>query len=623
VRDTFDLPKVKAARKRLNGQFNKQEESGPFKKLRFIGLAYEAEEELDQLGLPGRGRLPDKNKLAIDLKTGKGKTGKGKTGSKTVKRPLPTLYRWLSLWTNPSIDILARFRKVFGTTFVTVSDKLRGLKDKLKAKLSDTFDKQAVNKSVGTSYDAVAVRAIGRALKAVAELVIPQTLRLVVEGLISGAKERLLAVLPLDVESLELEAAVKNEFSQFDFVIKKVEELQSGVEAKLDDIKEKLGENLSGLTALLKKASTVASMVKWAVRAIQCATPPGWGCLKLVFSSLTAWVAEKVLGYCPLQRKVACLISGIEFVQTGIPKAIANAVGKELNDTLSAIHPDLSPLFKELDSVPSINCNDIGCDGEPSELDLAFERLERELGERFGFVEAARMMDALLEISRVFGPGESTGLSAAEVDELRRLLLLYEITSLELELIADDLKRRIERGKEVRAATVEEFIEAVERFRQTFGAGGLAAGDVDATGESESGTVGGNGETVPSDTVESGEGEGVPTVEFRDATFEGEVTETAPRTRITVDNPDMILSIDDIPIKRITDVPIEVPKGGRTWRSNTKKTEMRIRYRLHKGVRFEHAVPSVSSPIVLGKGTVIPMTAKNSGRTESQGTEQE
>ena len=183
-------------------------------------------------------------------------------------------------------------------------------------------------------------------------------------------KNKLREVIPLDVESLG--RAVADDFSAFKVIQEKIAGLQAAVELEVTNVIESLGERLEGLKDLISLASDVATTVKWTVRAIQCGTPPGWGCLKLVFSSLTASIAEKVLSSCSLQREVACLASGLDFVRTGIPEVIASAVTDKFNAIVAGIHPRLAPLFAEIGDVPSLNCSEIGCEGGRTEMDLAF-----------------------------------------------------------------------------------------------------------------------------------------------------------------------------------------------------------------------------------------------------------
>lgn len=622
--DPFQAPPVKTARKDSFEQLKKGEETKSFKQLRFIDRAYQAEEGLDPK-VRNDQLLPDKNELAVPLdskqNSGSRKKGKGST-QKQTKRPLPTLYSWLKLWTNPAIDLLADFRQRFGTVFVAIYRKIVGIKTEIGNKIQDVFNKNGGN-AKGTSYGAVAIRAIGRGLKAIGQILIPQTLRLVTDSLIDGVKEKMLKILPLDIASLQ--KAVNTEFSEITAIAQKLEELESTIETQFDTILNKFDEQLAEIKQVIKVAEKIGDAVKWTVRAIQCVTPPGWGCLKLVFSSLTAWAAEQVLNDCSLQKIIACKLADLEFIQEELPFAIAQGITDELNSSLGAIDPRLS-LFApiEKNKIESIDCQDIGCEGEPDKTHEAFVRLEESLQAKWGVLGAASIMNSLFEISLKSGFDEDQVLTANELDQLNKLLLEANISPMEFEILAEAFKDK----SKVKPATVQEFIDSIkERQQQMFSPTVEEA--TGGTGEEEGVSAGQKPTTGDkTKTIASGESEGIPTVESSEAEFTGKITNSLSQTQIIVEDPsikkhtaqnkspykvNLIGLIDGQPQSRVTNVSVDVPN--RIWGPD-KKTIV-IRYQLLEGVSFRHNVPNVPT-FSLEKNTIIPMPVEISSPQKKQ-----
>jgi hypothetical protein len=629
LRDTFALEQVVAARRQLRARFSKEGETAPFQKLRGIGLIYEADAAIKRQGFAVGDKLPDESQLSVTLKTqadgkatgGKAVGGKGGTTAGTTTRAVSTLFRSFEIWTHPAIDVLARIRKVFGTTFVTFGTKIRGLTERLATKVRQTFDKHAGGDVRGTSYGAVALRAIGRALKAIGAIIIPQTLRFIVQSLVDGVKAKVREVIPLDVESLG--RAVANNFGDFKAIEDRVSSLKDTVHDEITTVVEALHDKLSGIREVISLASKVASIVKWTVRAIQCGTPPAWGCLKLLFSSLTAWIAEKVLSTCSLQREVACLTSGVDFVRTGIPRALASAITDKLNGVLGGIDSRLAPLFAEITDVPSLNCDEIGCEGGRSEMDLAFDRLRLDLEKRHGVLGAAWLMDSLLEMHRLSAADDGDALSVAEIDQLTILLREHNVTPSELDLLVAQMRQQVEQGKTPRKVAPQELMDEIERQRGLLLGGQSSPTEGAVTGEAPSGgTQGPGGRGGAGGEAEGGAGGGLATVDASQAKFDGKIARKLGQTRIVVENPDpgthksgkaskvtLVGMIDGESVKRVADVPVKIGAHVRN------KGKVTIPYVLMQGVCFEHSVKGVPT-FCLDNGTTITMRVTKASRAK-------
>ena len=629
LRDTFQLERVIEARGQLRTRFTKEKGTKPFQKVRGIGLMYEAEARAQKAGVKLRNKLPDESQLAIKLKTrtaakpGGAKGAKGGAKPGTTSQPLSTLFRWFEIWTHPAINTLARIRRVFGSTFVAVGTKIRTLKERIGTRLSQTFDSHAGSNARGTSYGAVALRAIARALKSIGSIIIPQTLRIVVESLVEGVKTKLRQLIPLDVESLG--RAVANDFSEFKVIQEKIASLQQTIETTVATLIDGLRDKLAGIKDVISLASKIANMVKWTIRGIQCGTPPGWGCLKLVFSSLTAYIAEKVLATCSLQRDVACATAGLDFVKTGIPKALASAITGTFNDLVGRIDSRLSPLFAEITEVPFMSCSEIGCEGGRAEIDLAFDRLQMAMERKHGTLAAAWMMDSFLEMARLSGKDEADPLTAAEVDALTDLLVKHNVTPSEMQMIVLQAREHVAKGQPLQKVTPQELIDEVERQRQLLTGGdtsteGQRTGDAPSGGAgqggtgSSGGTGGGGGGGGTEGTTE--EGDGLSTVEAKRAKFDGKIGSKLSRTRVIVENPDLAVHasgkelkvsllglIDGESVKRVTDVPVKIGKHERG------KTGVIIPYVLQQGVCIKHAFDDVPT-FCVDNGATLKMTVQ-------------
>jgi hypothetical protein len=389
--------------------------------LRFLELAYEAEQGLQQ-AIPNKRRadFPKKSDLIVKIKSGKGKA------KKVTEKSLAKMYSWMKFWTSRPVRVLGRFRKRFGVILVNVTEKFSTLGQAIKKKLKTLFEKKSASKLNKGGYLAIAVRALGRAIKAIADLLLPHTFRLVAKSFADGLKEKFEKILSLRLEPLqdfvrELTDEPKKKLNELTKIVK---DLGESKEVKFVRDMVKKFEPLAALKELLDKSDTVATIVKWGMVALNCVTPPGWGCLKVLAKKLVKRVVDEILKICPVQRAVACIVMKIKFFKN-IPTSLAKDITEWLDGKLGNIHPELKGVFKPIESEKLPNCNEVECKEEKPATDK--QKAVVALQERLG----PKKFKALVDLIEKVGVPEGAPLSADEITDLGNRVEKMNVTELE------------------------------------------------------------------------------------------------------------------------------------------------------------------------------------------------
>ena len=222
----------------------------------------------------------------------------------------------LDLWTSAKAAVLGKLRQVFGRTFVAAANLVHRASERIRK----VFERAGQNPSP-TSYAKVAVRAIWRAAKAIAKPMFQQTMAVLSESLRQGVMKKLKEYLPFDnMDSFK--AAVTDEFPLFKEINTTLEGVKAQIDSGIKELETRFAGVLGPLKALTEKAETVGTIIKVAMVAVQCASPPIIGCLKLLASSLIARLADKILSWCPIQEKFQELAMGVDFFRK-LPKKLA------------------------------------------------------------------------------------------------------------------------------------------------------------------------------------------------------------------------------------------------------------------------------------------------------------
>ncbi|MBN1262103.1 MAG: DUF4157 domain-containing protein [Anaerolineae bacterium] len=332
----------------------------------------------------------------------------------------------------------------------------------------------------------------------------------------------------------------------------------------------------------LGNISKIVSAVRWAARVINCLTPPGIGCLKLLLQEATEQMLAAAVETCWFQKTFVLPVFGkLEFFKT-LPNQISQYILETvkswipLNDDLkNRLFADIPPVKGEISE------GEIRCDASkltPEQLAMA------QLREKHGRAKVEQLI-ALLEKG---GIGARVPLTLAHIATMDKVL--SGVTDAEMR----DALANYDRAK---ASGIVKLDEMVGAIKQT------------ATG----GETGGKGAGVKES--------GIVVKGASEAKFDGTVEVRLPRTHIYVHNPDfvkhtkysqpkitLIGAIDGIEVARVKDVPSIVTK--RLWADRTTQTQLKIFYRILQGVSFEHNVQETPT-FVIEANTVIGARATN------------
>lgn len=368
MEDDFKLGTWKSQHQEHQNNFKHKNESTR-DKLQFAGLLYETEANLKNAGAPDPAApLPPKSQF--DIIIGKSPDGKDQT------KNLTSLYGWMNIWAKEPVKYLGTFRSKFGKSFVTIGNKFNSLKAKLDDKMQNA---KKTNTPTGKGYGDIAVRAFWRALVKVGGLVFEDTIRLLVLSLESGLKNKMAELIP--IEGKELEEMVEKGFPELKNIQDTIERLENDFDKKVDEVVAQFDVQIADMKKAADRAKTYGKIIKWAMVAIQCGSPPGWGCLKLLAKRLIAELIDQILEWCWTQKKFSGLV-----LSTGVFDNIPKVLGEGVADVVEGAVPGISPIFdrKVFDQAVRPSPDDISCEKEPTEEHKAMVELHEELEAKLG-----------------------------------------------------------------------------------------------------------------------------------------------------------------------------------------------------------------------------------------------
>ena len=382
--------------------FKKGSNSQNQKALRFLELAYQTEASSDSAGVPKTSkRLPPRTASSITI------PAKAGSKAKATTRQLPGLYSWMRAWSNPGIKFLGRLRKTFGGTFVWVANKVRDL----RARLQGRIDGQRNKSKGGKSYAAIAIRAFWKAAVKIGGLLFRNTIKLLVQSLGQGLKNKMRALIPHDAQSLQ--QAVDGNFPQLKKIQIELENIKSTIKSKIEEVVTWFDTKFKGLIEFAKKARRYGKYIKWGMVILQCVSPPGWGCLKLFAKRLIASLIEEILNLCEVKKKFQSLVLATGWFND-IPKDLALGVANKVDALLPS---KISPVFDKgvLKSAGAPRAEDLDCDSEPSGKYLAFLQLQQELEDKYGPDGYKAFIAAIKE----YGIPDDRELSSEDIQKVR------------------------------------------------------------------------------------------------------------------------------------------------------------------------------------------------------------
>lgn len=376
--------------------------------LEFLHLAYAAEESLDAVQGTGKTTLPPKSSDLV-------KTG---TDPKHARnRPLADLSPWLQGWTGRPASALGVLRDTFGDTFVFAANKFIEIRETVRKKVKAFLDRR--HKSLGSGMAAMVTKAIGRGLKAVLQVTLHQTAHYIVNRVEAGIKKKLSAWFDFDPAKL-LEDKFEQTFGEY---LEPLRELKKKVQGFFDDVVKGVAENFQWIEDLQKLASKVGPIIEGAVIALQCLTPPGWGCLKMLARKLQNWAIQKVLDMCDVKEAIAGLVAKAPFLNN-ISKSLGD---KALQLMKTAAPPAFQDVFEAEADLPAPDA--VACDddldpdepppvqggttgaGEHAETFREMQALKQEQGE-----EGTK---AVIDLVSASGVPDAAPLTADQVRALR------------------------------------------------------------------------------------------------------------------------------------------------------------------------------------------------------------
>lgn len=439
LKDTFDLKKWQKAQSDLRGEANPKTHpaKGNLESLELLNKAYEAEEALD--GIPGTGKstLPPKSKDMV----------KAGTDPKTAKsHPLANILHWARGWTGRAAGVLGILRNTFGDTFVFAANKFIEIRDAVRKKVKGFLDKR--NASLGSGTVGIIVRAIFRALKAVLQVTLHQTAHYIVNKVEAGIVRKLKTFFDFDPIQLlkdELEQTL-NEYLQ------PLVDLKNKATGFFDDTVKSITENFGWIEDLKDLADKASPIIEAAVIALQCLTPPGWGCLKMLLRKLQNWAIEKVLGWCDVKKAIADLVAMVPFVG-----GLSKWLGDKALGLIQAIVPTPFKDIFEVDT-PVPPKDDVACDDDQDADEPP--PTQEQLKGTAGSLETLKQLNALkkeqgddktqavADLVGASGIPDTTPLTADQVKALRDQLKALNPSAKELKdlaqgLASDETKKKL------------------------------------------------------------------------------------------------------------------------------------------------------------------------------------
>ncbi len=442
LEDRFELKKWQKSQTDLRGEANPKTDPAKtnLESLEFLHKAYEAEDALDQIpgGKAGKSKLPPKTKDMV----------KAGTDPKTARsHPLADIIRWARGWTGRAAGALGILRDKFGDTFVFAANKFIEIRDAVRKKVREFLDKK--HKKLGTGLAAAVTRAIGRGLKIVLQTTLHQTAHYIVNKVEAGIVRKLKTWFDFDPEKL-LDDALEATFGN---LLKPVEDLRKKVQTFFDDTVKSVTGSFGWVEDLQSLASKVGPIIEAAVIALQCLTPPGWGCLKMLARRLQNWAIDQVLQMCDVKLLVAKLVAQVPFL-SNLPKFLGD---KALNMMKEVAPKEFKDVFETDTPVPPADKMECDDDWDPEEtppapgpqrdlqgnLDTLQElnEMRTELGED--------KMEGLSDLVGASGLPDETPLTLDQVKALRQRMRDLNPTAQEMKDVAqgkaaEDVKKKLQ-----------------------------------------------------------------------------------------------------------------------------------------------------------------------------------
>lgn len=352
LEDEFNYTKwvtdQRALRQKISGPGAAEDTKKQVASMELLHQAYKTETALDKVPGTGKTSLPAKSADMVNVVTSDGTT---KT---THKKELADLGGWLKGWSGKPAEALGYFRDKFGGAFTTVANKFITLRDRIRDKLKSHFeDKSGVKGKSGKAK--MILQALGKAVKQIAKILLPRTFHLVLEAIEAGTKKKLKKIFDIDPQEM-----LNDKFGEpFAKLSVEVEAYKKKANTFVTEIFDKYTGDLKWLQDVIDLGKKIGPVLEAAAAGIQCISPPGWGCLKLLARKLTDCAIAKAMNICKVQKEIAELTISIDSLRN-----LPVLLGGNIMEVLKTAAPkDLKEIFDEpLPKPPDFNVEDIECE---------------------------------------------------------------------------------------------------------------------------------------------------------------------------------------------------------------------------------------------------------------------
>ncbi|BDA84739.1 hypothetical protein Sa4125_22810 [Aureimonas sp. SA4125] len=385
-------------------------------------------------------------------------------------------------------------------------------------------------------------------------------------------------------------------------------EAQGAVDDKINAIIKPYEEKINFITTLAQELgdlNSLVSKVRWGARVIQCLTPPGVGCLKLILQEAAEKVLEMVAGTCWFQQNfIVPIFKKISFF-TSLPRTLSDFLIGKIKEMLPFDAALKEKMFPKQDVSVALSNKDIDCESHP------ITKEQRELNLLFDAYGPQKVRD-LIKLLEKGGVDEKRAISMAEIAKLRGLLEKMKKGELTQQQIKDALARH-DPAKGFGNPAIDGVVTTLK------GSGGAATGPATAGGGTSSGTAPAGGGTTGGGTPGTGGGGASQArrVAAKDAvpTFKGDGTSNCAQIDVDGGHVDdkngqeTKISLhgwaNSTYVGEIYDVPATVASV--TDRDDAAGKRRIIRYRLKQGAQFKHKVAGCKD-FGYAAGTEAPQT---------------
>ncbi|MDB5133750.1 MAG: hypothetical protein JWP37_353 [Mucilaginibacter sp.] len=408
MKDTFNLSTWESSRTKYQEHF-KTKDVAFRDKLEFL----EDIKKADQSNHAATGQATAFHDFNVDV---------GKHNNKPVKKEASSLFGWMDIWASAPIKTLGWLRSKFGGAFVRVSQFFSNIKSRIGQTIQGAENDNAPK---GISWGQLAIKAFWGALVSLGGMVLREVDHLLISSFVSGLKIRFEQYIPTD--RAQFEEMVENEFPILKEIEGAIKTLEDGFLGTIEGIVGRFSDLIATYRSIADTFQQYGRLIKWANVALQCGTPPGLGCLKLIATALAQYWIDKILNWCWTKKKFAGLVGGIEVIKS-IPKKIADFVAGGIE---SFLPNSFLPVFDRalFDTRVAYDTDEIICGDEITEAQVAmtelFDTLQQKLGPNY--------YDLIAALQK-YGVPPDEPRSAEEIRELTKRIPDMTITDINMYL---------------------------------------------------------------------------------------------------------------------------------------------------------------------------------------------